>query len=337
MRISTRRVVQASALLSVVAVAAACGSSTKNSSSTSATTSATAGSSGSSGGSGTSGASGGGAAQAPPGAPPIVIGGANFSESTLVANIYGGALRKAGWKVTVKSDLGPRETVQPALESGQLNLVIDYAGNLLSDYYDSAAGAMSPQATATALAPYLAKKGLKAANVSAAADSDAIAVNQQTASKYHLTSLTQLGAVAGKLTFGGPPECRTRITCLPGLKSDYGVTFKSTNTSLDAAGPETIAALKNNQIQVGRLDSSDPSIASDHFTVLDDPKHFQDAGNLLPEFSVKIDSPQLEAVLNQVSSTLTTSDLVQLNGEISSKQKSPASVAASYLSSKNLG
>jgi osmoprotectant transport system substrate-binding protein len=327
MRVNRKGVVGASALLSLVTLAAACGSSGGG---TAASTTAGASSTTAAGSTGTSSS-----LSAPAGAPAITIGGANFSESTLVAYIYGDALKKAGFKVTVKSDLGSRETIQPALEAGQLNMVIDYAGNLLA-YYNSAAPSASGAATAQALVPYLSKKGLEASTVSAAADSDAIAVNNQTEAKYHLTSIADLAPVSKQLTFGGPPECRTRTTCIPGLKSVYGVTFKAFD-QLDAAGPITIAALKNNQIQVARLDSSDPSISTDGFTVLSDPKSFQESGNLLPEFSTKIASPQLEAVLNQVSAALTTQDLVTLNAQIESTQAAPATVAQAFDTSKNLG
>jgi osmoprotectant transport system substrate-binding protein len=331
MRLNRKGVVGASALLSVAIVATACGSSGGG---TAAST--TTGGASTTAGSATTASTGtGGSLSAPAGAPAITIGGANFSESTLVANIYGDALKKAGFSVTVKSDLGAREVIQPALESGKLNMVIDYAGNLLA-YYNSAAPSASGPATAAALVAYLSKKGLKASTVSSAADADSIAVNSQTETKYHLTTISQLAPIAGQLTFGGPPECATRSTCLPGLKSVYGVVFKSFK-QLDAAGPITIAALKDDQIQVARLDSSDPSINADKFTVLSDPKSFQASGALLPEFSTKIDSPQLEAVLNQVSAAITTQDLVTLNGEISSSQTAPATVAASFVASKNLG
>jgi osmoprotectant transport system substrate-binding protein len=265
----------------------------------------------------------------------VIVGGANFSEATLLAYVYGDALKTAGFPVSFKTAIGPRETVQPALQAGQINFEAEYAGNLLA-YFNPNAAAMSAAATAAALQPYLAKKGLEEGTVSRAADSDAIAVNSQTEAKYHLTSLAQLAPVAGQLTFGGPAECRTRITCIPGMAKDYGIHFKSF-TELDSGGPITIAALHSNQIQVARLFSSDPSIAKYNFTVLADPKNFQDAGNIVPEFSKSVATAQLVTVVNQVSATLTTADLIAMNSQISNAQTSPQSVAQQYVSAHHLG
>src|ERR1700730_8386092 len=61
----------------------------------------------------------------------ITIGSANFAENEVLADIYAGALRKAGISVTVKSKLGAREIYEPALESGQIDMVPEYVGNYL--------------------------------------------------------------------------------------------------------------------------------------------------------------------------------------------------------------
>jgi osmoprotectant transport system substrate-binding protein len=85
------------------------------------------------------------------------------------------------------------------------------------------------------------------------------------------------------------------------------------------------------------LDSSDPSIKKYDFTILADPKHFQDAGNIMPEFSKSVATSKLVGVVNQVSATLTTNDLIELNGDIESKQESPADLAQIFVSSHRLG
>jgi osmoprotectant transport system substrate-binding protein len=267
--------------------------------------------------------------------PAVTVGGANFSEATLLAYIYGDALKNDGFPVSFKTGIGPRETVQPALQSGQINFEPEYAGNLLA-YFNPNAPAASAADTATQLTPYLAKHNLQAGQPSAAADADSVAVNSQTEAKYNLTSIAQLTAIGAQLTFGGPPECRTRTTCLLGLQSDYGIHFKSFK-ELDSAGPITVNALKNNDIQVGRLDSSDPNIDADHFTVLADPKHFQDSGNIIPEFANSIASPELIRVANQVSAALTTAELRQMDGQITNSQDSPQSVAQQFVSAHKLG
>ncbi|MDP9075771.1 MAG: hypothetical protein M3N98_16695, partial [Actinomycetota bacterium] len=87
--------------------------------------------------------------------------------------------------------------------------------------------------------------------------------------------------VASQLVMGGPPECSTRITCLVGLQTIYGLHFKDFKP-LDEVGPISVAALASNQVQVVRLNSSDPAILQNHWVSLQDDKNFQLPGNLIP-------------------------------------------------------
>lgn len=265
--------------------------------------------------------------------PALTIGGANFSEATLLAYIYGDALKNDGFSVSFKTGIGPRETVQPALQSGQINFEAEYAGSLLA-YYDPSSASLSAAATASALQPFLTQHNLAESTPSAAADSDSIDVNSQTEAKYHLTSIDQLAPLGGQLTFGGSPECRTRKTCLVGLTSVYGIHFKNF-VELDSAGPLTVNALKGNQVQVADLDSTDPHIDSDHFTVLADPKHIQQSGNILPEFAKSVATPELIKIANAVSSALTTSELRSMDAQLAN-QVSPQTVAQQFVSTNHL-
>ena len=102
------------------------------------------------------------------------------------------------------------------------------------------------------------------------------------ADKYHLTSIADLAAVGSKLTLGGPPEFKTRPDGVPGLKANYGVTFRASYKTLDAGGPLTVNALKNGQIDAGDIFTTDPSITKNGFVVLADPKFNFAAQNVLP-------------------------------------------------------
>src|SRR4051794_20439149 len=53
----------------------------------------------------------------------ITIGSFNFGESEILMNMYAGVLKKAGFNVALKDKLGNREVVEPALESGQIDLI----------------------------------------------------------------------------------------------------------------------------------------------------------------------------------------------------------------------
>src|SRR2546421_7541524 len=57
----------------------------------------------------------------------VTIAGFDFTEGSVLAELYGQALEHDGYKVTYKLKLGTREVVAPALKSGQIDLYIGYA------------------------------------------------------------------------------------------------------------------------------------------------------------------------------------------------------------------
>jgi len=53
----------------------------------------------------------------------VTIGGANFTESSILANIYASALKKNNIEVSTRLNLGNREIIIPALKSGEIDIV----------------------------------------------------------------------------------------------------------------------------------------------------------------------------------------------------------------------
>ena len=57
-------------------------------------------------------------AQSPTSSPTITIGSTNFPEQVIVANLYSDVLQHAGFKTNLRTDLGTRTAVEPALAHG---------------------------------------------------------------------------------------------------------------------------------------------------------------------------------------------------------------------------
>ena len=123
--------------------------------------------------------------------------------------------------------------------------------------------------------------GLQLLKSSPAEDKDTLTVTSATADKYKLKSIEDLKPVASKLTLGAGPEFKTRYQGIVGLQKVYGLTFKSFK-ALDPGGPLTKAALKNGQIQVANIFSTDSAITTDNLVVLDDTKNLFLAQNVTP-------------------------------------------------------
>lgn len=263
----------------------------------------------------------------------IVVGSANFQENVVLANIYAGALRAKGVKVSTKLNIGSRETYLPALKDGSIDLIPEYSGVLLQ-YFDKSATAVSSDEVYAALQK-ATPAPLTVLQQSAAQDKDAIVVTKETAAKYSLTSIADLTKVAGNLTLGAPPEFQTRADGIPGLQKVYGVKFKAFK-KLDPGGPLTQNALKNGQIDAGDIFTTDPLISKNGWVVLEDPKNLYTAQNVLPLINSDKASDTVKAALDAVSAKLTTEDLIKLNEQVSLDKQNAEEVAQKWLSDAGL-
>jgi osmoprotectant transport system substrate-binding protein len=200
----------------------------------------------------------------------VTVGAANFAENEILANLYEQVLDAAGYDAKVKN-VQSREVYEPALESGDLDVMPEYAATMTEflNTKDNGPDASSKHPLAStdidetlaALKKIGAEHGLVPLEAADATDQNAFAVRKDFAEKWDLVELGDLTNVEGDLVLGGPPECPKRPYCKPGLEKTYGVTFTGFKT-LDAGGPLTRAALENGDIQIGLMFSSDPALAS---------------------------------------------------------------------------
>ena len=133
---------------------------------------------------------------------------------------------------------------------------------------------------------------------------------------------------------GAGPECKTRPFCLPGLQSTYGIHFKDFK-ALDTDGPATRAALKNGDIQVGLVFSSDADLKSLGLVVLQDDKHLENADNVVPVVRTAVLTDEMKTVLNAISAKLTTADMVQMNSQVELLHQDADAVAKAWLQQHN--
>jgi osmoprotectant transport system substrate-binding protein len=278
----------------------------------------------------------GGPSSAAPPAPSdtIRVGSANFTESTLIAEIYAAALRTKGLKVE-RASLGSRETYFPALRDGSIDLIPDYTGTLLQ-YLDKNATQTASNEVYDALKKVVPAP-LTVLDKAPGEDKDAVVVTKQTAQRYNATSIADLAPHCGELVFGGPPEFQQRPDGIPGIQKNYTCSFKSYR-SLDVGGPLTLKALTDDTVQAADLFTTDPNIEQKGLVALADPKNNFAAQNVVPVINQAKATDQVKQTLNAVNAKLTTQTLVELNGRLNAPEKpDPATVAKTWLGQNGLG
>lgn len=155
----------------------------------------------------------------------ISVGSTNFAEQEIVAELYSQVLESAGATVDQKFQLGSREVVAPALESGEIDLYPEYLGTYMLFVDESATVPSDAADAATALNTALKAKGIEVLEPAEAQDTNTFVVTKETADKYALSTVSDLAKVTDELTLGGPPECPERPFCIRGLEDTYGLQF----------------------------------------------------------------------------------------------------------------
>ncbi len=282
--------------------------------------------------------------------PSIKIGSAGFYESQLMAEIYAQALEHAGYTVERDLAIGTREQTEPAIESGQVDLMPEYIGSELTFLGGTASG--DSATTFAALQTALNAKGLTALDYAPAQDQNAFVVRQETATQYNLTTMSDLAAVATQLIWGLPPECGDRALCAgvapsadpsgarTGGLADYGIVFDNLNVQPYAACDAPIAtALNDGVVDVAELCSTQPAIAQFNFVALTDDKQTQPSENMAPIVRTEwlnAAPADFAKTLNAVSAAMTTADLTALGVEVAVNQRDVAEVATGWLTDQGM-
>ena len=274
--------------------------------------------------------------------PTVKVGSVGFDEARIMAEAYAQVLENDGY--TVNRDgigLGDRSVLQPALESGQIDLQPEYIGSALG----SPAYAGSPTGDAatnrTALQKILDGKGggITVLDYTPAQDQNAFVVRKETADQLNLAKMSDVAAVQDQLKLGLAKDCPTNPLCGTALKDAYGIDTANA-TLLDACSTPMAEALKAKTIDLGELCSTQPDIVVNGFVLLEDDKKTQPADNISPlvrnDYLAKTDKAAFSKLLNDLSAKIDTPTLADLYKQVSVDKKDIKDVVSAWLKAQGL-
>lgn len=154
---------------------------------------------------------------------PLTVGSASFPESEVVAELYTQALRGAGIEAIHTPGLGFREVYLPALEDGDIDVVPEFVGSLLTHLGGEPSSDLDQ--SLDALTTAAAERDLVLLAPAPAQSQNGFYVRDADAGTLGLTTISDLTTIDRPLIFGGPAECPERPLCLGGLRDVYGLEF----------------------------------------------------------------------------------------------------------------
>jgi len=212
---------------------------------------------------------------------PIKVGSKDFTEEFIVGEMYALMLENEGFKVERKHNLGGTPVAQAAITKGDIDIYPEYTSTGLLTVLKKEPIADPAQVYSTVKSEYEQQFKLTWLTPSPFNDTNGLATTQAVAEKYGLKTYSDLAAKASELRFGGPAEFAEREDGIKGLAKTYGG-FVPKELKQLGTGPLRYDALKNGDIDVVVVFTTDARIASDKLVVLQDDKTFYPIYNIAP-------------------------------------------------------
>ena len=268
----------------------------------------------------------------------VVVGGKNFTEQQLIAEMTAQLLEAKGHDVDRRVGMGSA-ALRQAQESGQIDVYWEYTGTSLITY-NKVEERMDAQATYDTVKKLDAEKGLVWLDASAANNTYALAMQRAEAEQMGIATLSDLAAKVNageELVFASNAEFYARADGLKPLQEAYGFEFPRAQIKRMDSGL-VYQALKESEVDVGLVFATDGRIPAFDFVVLADDKGYFPAYALTPVARAETleKNPELADTLNALSAKLDDATMASLNAAVDVEKKSIEEVAAGFLKEQGL-
>lgn len=268
----------------------------------------------------------------------VVVGGKNFTEQQLMAEMTTQLLKAKGFAVDKRAGLGTAPLRQ-AQEAGQIDVYWEYTGTSLITF-NKVADKLDANATYAKVKELDAAKGLVWLNPSKANNTYALAMRKKDAEAKGIKTLDDLAAkVKGGQTmkFGCNAEFYARPDGLAPLAKTYGFDFGRENVVRMDTGL-VYQALRDSQVEVGLVFATDGRVPAFDFVILTDTKGYFPTYAMTPVIRKEAldKNPKLAEILNGLSAKLDDVTMAKLNAAVDVDKKSVEEVAAGFLKAQSL-
>jgi osmoprotectant transport system substrate-binding protein len=268
----------------------------------------------------------------------ITVGGKNFTEQQLMAEITTQLLVAKGIPAEKKAGLGSA-VLRQAQENGQIDVYWEYTGTSLITY-NKITDKLSADETYKRVRELDAAKGLVWLNPSKANNTYALAMRRADSESKNIKSLSDLAkAVKGgaNLSIASNAEFAARPDGLKPLQEVYGFEFSRDNVRRMDSGL-TYQALKEKQVDVSLVFATDGRVPAFDFVVLKDDKTFFPAYAMTPVIRKQAmdANPKIAPILNALSAKLDDNIMGKLNARVDVEKKSIEAVATQFLKDAGL-
>jgi osmoprotectant transport system substrate-binding protein len=268
----------------------------------------------------------------------VVVGGKNFTEQQIMAEMTSQLLKAKGFTVDKRAGLGTAPLRQ-AQEAGQIDVYWEYTGTSLINF-NKVTDKLDAAQTYAKVKELDAAKGLVWLNPSKANNTYALAMRAKDAADKGVKSLSDLAAKekgGQKLKFGCNAEFYARADGLKPMQEAYGFEFPREDVIRMDTGL-VYQALRDGQVDVGLVFATDGRVPAFNFVILQDDKGYFPNYAMTPVVRKEAldKNPKLADILNALSAKLDDATMAKLNASVDVDKKTVEEVAAAFLKEQGL-
>lgn len=270
---------------------------------------------------------------APGDGPQIVIRGQNFSEAITLAEVYGQYLQGLGYDVDILTPAGFRDEAIQGIETGELNMIVDYIGGSQTALAPDAPTSGDTEEVMEVIRPAYAELGATVLDATPAVDGDAFVVRGDFAGD----AISDVPD--GEVVLGASAQCFERPQCFLGYTDPdvYGIEFADTQTI--EFGPILGEALAAEEVDAVVWNDTAPQIDEFGFKVLEDDLGLHPAQNIAPilrDELIDAYGQDLIDAIDALSAMIETEDLVAWNVQTDLEFRESDDVATEWLEENGL-
>jgi osmoprotectant transport system substrate-binding protein len=263
----------------------------------------------------------------------IRVGSKDFTENLVVSEIYALALEDAGYEVERIPNIAS-SVVHTSITNDEIDLYPEYTGTGLLVVLEMEIETDPQKVYDTIKAEYDEQFDLTWLDYAQANDSAGLVIKTSVAEKYGIETISDLQENASELRFASQGEFDLREDGLPGLTKAYGEFNWKSSTVYDNSLKYEV--LKNDEADVAPAYTTEGQLTNkEEFTVLVDDKKFWPPYNLAPVIRNEVleVNPDIAEILNNISSTLDTETMTNLNAKVDVDGQEYEAVAKEYFDS----
>jgi len=269
--------------------------------------------------------------------PHITIGSKFFTEQVILAELLAQHIEaRTGVRVERKTNLGGTLLCQKALESGQLDLYVEYTGTALTAVLNESPNGDSTTIYQQVKQGYADRFNLEVTEPLGFENTFAMVVRGADAQQFHLRTISDIVPLAPHWRVGVGYEFLERPDGYQGFTQRYNLHFAAQPTVMDLG--LIYRALVDKKVDIVAGNSTDGLIDALHLVALSDDRRYFPPYDAVP--IVRRDTlakfPQLRPALADLANKITAEDMRHLNAEVDANQRDPATVVRAFRATKSL-